>query len=55
MAERISLSCYSYFYQKPDPQTYDPPVKHIPEEMLDIVTHTLWNEMIYLVSFRKPE
>ncbi len=45
----------SYFYQKPDFHIYDPPVKHIPEEMIDIVTHTLWNEMIYLVSFRKPE
>ena len=44
----------SYFYQKPDPEIYDPPIKHIPEEMLDVVTHTLWNEMIYLVSFKKP-
>jgi len=45
----------SYFYQKPDPEIYDPPVEHIPGEMLDLTTHTLWNEMIYLVSFRKPE
>lgn len=45
----------SYFYQKPDPQIYAPPVEHIPEGMLDLTTHTLWNEMIYLVSFRKPE
>ncbi len=45
----------SYFYQKPDPETYEPPIKHIPEEMLDVVTHTLWNEMIYLVAFQKPK
>ena len=45
----------SYFYQKPDPEIYDPPVKFIPEEMLDVVTHTLWNEMLYLVSFQKPK
>jgi len=44
----------SLFYQKPDPEIYDPPIKHIPEEMIDVVTHTLWNEMIYLVSFKKP-
>jgi len=45
----------SYFYQKPDPQIYDPPVKHIPEEMINVMTHTLWDEIIYLVAFQKPE
>ncbi len=45
----------SYFYQKPDPEIYDPPIKDIPEDMLDVATHTLWNEMLYLVSFKKPE
>ena len=44
----------SYFYQKPDPEIYDPPVKYIPEEMLDVTTHFLWNEMLYLISFQKP-
>jgi len=45
----------SYFYQKPDPEIYDPPTKYIPEGMLDVVTHTLWNDMLYLISFKKPE
>lgn len=45
----------SFFYQKPDPEIYEPPIKHIPEEMLDVTTHTLWNEMLYLVSFQKPK
>ncbi len=44
----------SYFYQKPDPEIYDLPVKYIPEEMLDVTTHFLWNEMLYLISFQKP-
>jgi len=44
----------SYFYQKPDPEIYHPPIKHIPEEMLNLTTHILWNEMFYLVSFKKP-
>jgi len=45
----------SYFYQKPDPETYEPPVKYIPEEMLNVTTHVLWNEMLYLISFQKPK
>ena len=44
----------SLFYQKPDPEIYEPPIKHIPEEMLNVTTHKLWNEMLYLVSFQKP-
>jgi len=47
-------SIISYFYQKPDLATYEPPLQHIPNEMLNVVTHTLWNEMLYLVSFKKP-
>jgi len=45
----------SYYYQKPDPETYEPPVKYIPEEMLNVTTHILWDEMLYLISFQKPK
>ncbi len=48
-------SFISYFYQKPDPETYEPPVKYIPEEMLNVTTHLLWKEMLYLISFQKPK
>jgi len=49
------LKTISYYYQKPDPEIYGLSVKYIPEEMLDVVTHTLWNEMLYLVSLQKPK
>lgn len=47
-------SIISIFYQKPDPTIYEPPLQHIPKEMLNLVTQTFWNEMLYLVSFQKP-
>ena len=45
----------SFFYQKPDPEVYEPPLKFIPGNMLNVVNHMLWDEKMYLVSFQKPE
>jgi len=45
----------SIFYQKPDPEVYEPPLKYIPGNMLNVVNHMLWDEKMYLVSFQKPE
>jgi len=45
----------STFYQKPDPEIYEPPLKYIPGNMLNVINHMLWDEKMYLVSFQKPE
>ncbi len=45
----------SKFYQKPDPEIYDPPLKFIPKDMINVKNHLLWGEKLYLISFRKPE
>jgi len=45
----------SIFYQKPDPEIYEPPLKYIPGNMLNVVNHMLWDEKMYLVSLMKPE
>ncbi len=45
----------SMFYQKPDPEIYEPPLKYIPGNMLNVVNHLLWDEKMYLVSLQKPE
>ena len=45
----------SIFYQKPDPEIYEPPLKYIPGNMQNVVNHMLWDDKMYLVSFQKPE
>ncbi len=45
----------SIFYQKPDPEIYDPPLKLIPQDMINVQNHLLWGEKLYLLSFQKPE
>lgn len=45
----------SRFYQKPEAGIYDPPVEHIPGNMLNVVHHTLFNGKMYLIAFQKPE
>ena len=45
----------SIFYQKPDPEVYEPPLKYIPGNMQNVVNHMLWDDKMYLVSFQKPE
>ena len=49
------LPIFNRFYQDPEPGVYDPPVKHIPDKMLDVLTTELWNGNMYMISFRKPD
>jgi len=45
----------SRFYQKPNFEVYDPPLRYIPEDMLNVINHKLWGGKMYLIAFQKPE
>ena len=43
------------FFEKPSPGTYEPPIKYIPEGMINVLQHNLWDGKMYLISFEKPK
>ncbi len=44
----------SRFYQKPDKETYAPPLKMIPRNMINVKNQFLWKGKVYMISFQKP-
>ena len=40
---------------KPKPEVFDPPLPFIPDQMLNVDTHNIWNNRFWGVSFQKPK
>ena len=39
---------------KPKPEVFDPPLPFIPLQMINVDTHSIWNNRFWAVSFQKP-
>ncbi len=44
----------AWLLPKPNPDVYAPPLKYIPDEMLEIRDYKILDEKFWMVAFQKP-